>query len=174
MQSAVRYDGVARDAILRLKHGQHTHVAPAMAALMLPGLLRRQVETTRLIVVPVPLHTVRLRQRRYNQSHLLAKPIARRLDVPCKPAVLVRHRNTESQGSFGRKQRFRNVAGAFTVPSERQTDISGHSILLVDDVYTTGATLSACAKALVKAGAVEVGAVTFARAIGVRQSGTGT
>ncbi len=117
------------------------------------------------ILVPVPLHKSRLVKRRYNQAALLAGATAKLTFIAHRPDVLVRHKETASQGIQTAKGRFRNVQGAFTVPQNLQDDIKGKTIVLIDDVYTTGATLGACARTLRRAGADKVYAVTLARVV---------
>jgi ComF family protein len=106
------------------------------------------------VVVPVPLHPSRMRGRGYNQSQLIADHLGNMFNVSVVPKVLIRTRATESQTRLNKEQRRKNVAGAFRV--QFPDLITGHRILLVDDVVTTGATLNECAKTLRKAGALDV------------------
>ena len=99
-------------------------------------------------VVPVPLHTARLRERRFNQSEFIAQRLAKRFGAPCRPGVLRRERDTPTQVGLTANQRRLNVRGAFKV----QGDVKGKTVLLVDDLMTTGSTLLACASALRRAG----------------------
>lgn len=114
------------------------------------------------IVVPVPLHEARLRQRGYNQSFLLAQSFAARVSLPVDSRALVRRRNTRCQVELSSAERRVNVAGAFWC---RSGALAGERVLLIDDVLTTGATLEACASALLDAGAKEVWALTLTRAV---------
>jgi ComF family protein len=111
-------------------------------------------------MVPVPLHPRRLRERGYNQAALISKRLAVDIGLPVLPGVLVRSRMTESQTRLNAFDRRQNVDGAFDVPG---AECDGRSVLLVDDVCTTGSTLQACADALRLAGAVGVYALTVAR-----------
>jgi competence protein ComFC len=111
-------------------------------------------------LVPVPLHLSRLRQRGFNQSLLLAQEAGGLLGVEVKEA-LVRTRRTDAQVNLGAEERKANVAGAFAV--QPKIPIAGLSVVLIDDVVTTGSTLSACAEALVAAGAASVMATSLAR-----------
>ena len=115
------------------------------------------------VLVPVPLHRLRLASRRFNQSAELARHIARQTDGHYKPEVLVRIRATKQQVGLGAKERIRNVSGAFRVPSASKIEIKGRRVVLIDDVFTTGATLEACARALRRAGAAHMDCLTFAR-----------
>lgn len=117
------------------------------------------------MLVPVPLHRNRLTKRRYNQAALLAGAIAPICGVPHRAEILTRHKPTASQGVQTAKGRFRNVRGAFTVPVDLRPEIEGKTIVLIDDVYTTGATLGACARTLRRAGAEQIYAVTLARVV---------
>ncbi len=113
-------------------------------------------------LVPVPLYRRRRWSRGFNQAGLLAAAMAEATDIPARGGLLRRTRATESQAGLSNQQRRSNVAGAFSAP--RPGEVRGRRILLIDDVMTTGATLEACAKALKRAGARYVGAVTSARA----------
>jgi ComF family protein len=162
-RAAGAYDGVLRDILHAFKYGRRRSVSAPLAALM------RQQGAAILEgadgVVPVPLHWRRRLARGFNQ----ATQLARGLGPPVVP-VLVRTRPTRSQIDLPAAQRHRNVRGAFRVrrrglwPS-RQLDLRGLTLVLVDDVATTGATLDACARALKAAGAREVRALTAARAV---------
>jgi ComF family protein len=152
-------------AIKRLKYKGGQVVAPTLAALVanhrLPTWLRPDAAT---LLLPVPLHPARERERGFNQAALLAAALAPHLDLPCDPhpAYLRRVRRTRPQVGLNHEQRRENVAGAFAcdlVPA-----IHDAHIVLVDDVYTTGATMQDCARALREAGAARVYAFTIARA----------
>ncbi len=116
-------------------------------------------------VVPVPLSAARLRERGYNQAALLAAALAERTGRNVAPDVLRRVRATDRQTTLHPEERRANVAGAFTVRPEWRDRVEGEHILLVDDVWTTGATALACCDALVSAGARIATVLTFARAL---------
>ena len=143
--------GLARQILLDLKYRGHRHLAPLLA-----DLLRPHLPAGIDAIVPVPLHSSRLAERGYNQSELLA----RSLGPPVASGVLVRTRPTPPQAGLNQAERLANVRGAFAAPSR----LDGRRVLLVDDVCTTGATLSACARTLRRAGAERVLAVTVTRA----------
>jgi ComF family protein len=116
-------------------------------------------------ILPVPLHVTRLFTRRYNQSALLVHELARLSAKPILLHSLMRVRKTESQGHLSREQRERNVRNAFRVRSNAYPKIQGKNLVLVDDVFTTGATANACVDALLKAGAAKVDVLTLARVV---------
>lgn len=168
--SVARYGGASRDLVLRLKHGKQFSVAPLMGKLMaqalqqsLPGLLN---DKNNLIVCAVPLHWKRLLSRRFNQSAMLARIVADQVNGDFIPDLLVRKRSTPSQGSLKRRERYRNVQGAFQVNKKQIPDrLKDKNIILVDDVYTTGATLTACLKQLKQYKTGKIYVITFARVV---------
>jgi ComF family protein len=149
--------------ILALKHGDRTDAAPALAG-WLAGA-GREILPAAEIVAPVPLHRWRLLARRFNQAALLAHGIAARSGVVCVPDLLIRRRNTPSQGRLTAAGRARNVAGAFAVNPARAETLRGRRVVLVDDVLTTGATAESCAGALLRGGAAAVDVLTLARVV---------
>ncbi len=115
------------------------------------------------LVIPVPLHVQRVRRRGYNQSLLLAREVARRVDLPLSEESLIRARNTPSQVGLAPRERWDNVRGAFRTVSGEP---AGARILLIDDVMTTGATLKACSLALREGGVKEIVCLTLTRGVG--------
>ncbi|MEM8751204.1 MAG: ComF family protein [Pseudomonadota bacterium] len=166
VRSVVLYDMIARQLVQSLKFSDRTDLAPWMASWMMrasDGLLDPPA-----LIVPVPLHRWRLWKRRFNQSAELARPLALSAEgkargLEYRPDVLIRSRRTRQQVGLKAKERARNVQGAFRVPTEKKIDVQGRRVVLIDDVYTTGATLKACARALRRGGAREVACLTFAR-----------
>ena len=160
-RSAFVYDGTGRRLVLKFKHGDRTDAAPAFGA----WLVRAGAELIGDVdlIAPVPLHWTRLFSRRYNQAALLAQAVGKARAIPVIADLLVRTRRTPSQGHLSREARRRNVAGAFALESDRRARVRGQRILLIDDVYTTGATLAACCRALRDGGASAVEALTLAR-----------
>jgi len=159
------YEGPLRHAIHCLKYGHVALLGEPLGAffanqLVAEGLLRRDAVDTVDVVVPVPIHKERLRKRGFNQAALLAGPVAEQLGVPFLPDAAVRARRTPPQVGLSPDARRTNLVGAFVVPDA--APVSGQRVLLVDDVFTTGATVSACARALKKAGAVRVDVATLA------------
>lgn len=164
LRSAAIHDGVVRDLVHGLKYGDRTDLAAMMAGWMLRASDGSVAGCDALI--PVPLHRTRLFLRKYNQAAELARHLARLSGKPLLPATLVRIKRTQQQVGLGARAREDNVRGAFAIARSRENDLFGRRIVLVDDVYTTGATVSAATRALKKAGAGHVTVLTFARALG--------
>jgi len=157
------YDSPMVRAILLLKHEGVVPLGAWMAARLAELAAREPARFLADAVVPVPLHRARRRERGYNQAELIARPLARKLGLPCRTHLLARVKPRPEALQLTRRQRWETVRGAFAVPSHAKVDKL--RILLVDDVLTTGATLDACSRALLRAGAVEVSALTVARAV---------
>lgn len=159
IRSAVAYDDLSRSLAIRLKYGRKVAIARTMGHFMAP-LVRPDEEA---ILVPVPLHRTRLWARGFNQSALIATELSRRLKIATKPLLLRRVRRTPPLKGMSPLQRRKTVAGAFRVTDKRA--VSGKTIILVDDVLTTGSTAEACARALKRAGAARVQLVSWARVV---------
>lgn len=165
VRSAYVMDGPVREMVHALKYGGWTDTAiplgRRMAAVPLP---LEVVEEVRL-VVPVPLGAVRLRQRGYNQAALLAREVALARGWEWRPEALLRSRSTGSQTTLHPSERRANVARAFSLHPEVEREVRREHVLLVDDVWTTGATALSCGEALLEGGARAVSVLTFARAL---------
>jgi ComF family protein len=157
------YDDASRGLILGFKHADRTHAAPAFARWM--ARAGAELLLTADVIAPVPLHWSRLLARRYNQAALLGNGLAVLMNKASVPDLLIRRRRTPSQGHLSRSERLRNVAGAFAVRPSRLPQVRGRRILLVDDVLTTGATVSACAAVLRRAGAASIDVLSLARVV---------
>jgi len=153
------YEGIIKESLYNLKYtGRRSLAAPMgqlMARLVLDDGRYRSVD----VIVPVPLAEGKLRQRRFNQSELLARELGKWLKVGVEEA-LIRIKDTPAQSKKGRRERLRNLRGAFAVAFGQ--DLTGKRILLVDDVLTTGSTLSECTKVLRDRGAADIMAITWA------------
>ncbi len=160
-RAAVLYDDASRDLILKLKRADRTDLAGLFALWLARAASDLIAEAD--AVVPAPLHPIRLLTRRFNQAAEIARPLARRAGVSYLPDVIVRRRHTPTQGGKSGSGRRRNVAAAFAVPRRAWPKVRGKTILLVDDVLTTGATAEACARVLKAAGAARVDVASVAR-----------
>jgi len=162
-RSALIYDDISRGMILAFKHGDRTDLVPAITNLMMrPGAaLLEQAD----IVSPVPLHWSRLLSRRYNQAGLLSIRLANLAQTRSIPDLLIRTKRTGTQGGKSNAGRRRNVQGAFIVNLQNKEVLQGRRVLLIDDVLTTGATVEAASRALLKGGATAVDVLTIARVV---------
>ncbi len=164
-RAAVRYDDVARALVQAYKYGDRLDLAPTLARWM--ARAGAELLSDADVIVPVPLHWRRLWARRFNQSALLAKLIGGATAVPVDYDTLKRIKPTLQQVGLSKPERAANVQGAFRVAAEHKAAISGRRALLIDDVLTSGATLDACARALLRAGARDVDVLVFARVVDV-------
>lgn len=162
-RAALVYDDVSRRPVLDLKRSGRRDGLATFAGWM--GQVGGPLIDTAEVIVPVPLHYTRLVMRGFNQSGWLAQAVAKASGKPVLVDALVRTRRTPSQAGLARKARRRNVTGAFRVRKGREGRIAGAHVLLVDDVLTTGATLSACTRALKRAGARQVDVLVLARVV---------
>ncbi len=162
-RAAMIYDDASRDLILKFKHADRTEAAPALATWM-NRVAEPLIEGADLVAA-VPLHRWRLLRRRYNQAALLAARLCQTRSAIFAPDLLRRVKATPSQGGMDRAGRVRNVRGAFSIRDRYRARLAGARVLLVDDVMTTGATVEACARTLLRAGAGAVDVVTLARVV---------
>ncbi len=153
------HEGKLQQAVHALKYEGVVALAEPLSARMIAGL--RVLNWKFNLIVPVPLHASRQRWRRYNQAHLLGDALEHALNIPCEPEALERLRATPPQVGLSRSERQSNVEGAFAADPTR---VAGAVVLLVDDVFTTGATLQACARATLEAGAQAVYSLTVTAA----------
>lgn len=160
LRAATVYDDASRSLILRLKHGRQVGLIPTMAR-AIARQMRAYDASEQTLLVPVPLHRWRIWNRGFNQSGLLAQAISKRVGIDWSPDVLERSKSTKSLGGLSRSQRQKMVSGAF----DADEYVVGRRIILVDDVFTTGSTIAACANALRKAGASGIDAIVWARVV---------
>lgn len=163
LRAATVHDGPARPLVHQLKYLDRTDLARLMASWMLRASDGTVVACD--CIIPIPLHRRRFLARRFNQSAELARHIAHLSRKPFIASSLIRVKPTSRQVGLSARARKLNVRGAFVIAPGREADVSGKRVVLVDDVYTTGATVSAAARALKKAGAADVTVLTFAMAI---------
>lgn len=162
-RSAVLYNKVARAIVTRLKYGDRPELAGFCARLMQRA--GHELWGDDAVLVPVPLNRWRLLSRRYNQSTELARSLGRLTGLAVDPSLVERHRYTRQQVGLTRDARHRNVAGAFRPHPDLVGRLRGRRIILVDDVITTGSTVAAISRTLVKAGVDKVDVISFARVV---------
>lgn len=162
-RAVFRYDDQSKPLVLRFKHGDRLEGAPAFARWM--ARAGADLLDGADLIVPVPLHPFRLLSRRYNQAAVLALALGRLSGTPVAPDLLARRRRTQVQGHLNREERRQNVRGAFQVRGRKAALVQDRTILLIDDVLTTGATVGECARVLTKAGAKAVDVLTLGRVV---------
>ncbi len=159
--SAVRYDDFSKKLILPFKHGDKTQYAKTIASIM--SMYGREIAKQSDFIIPVPIHLTRMLKRKYNQASLISTYLSKIYLKPVLYTTPIRSKATASQGHLSTKERKQNVSGVFSVKNADK--IKNRNILLIDDVFTTGATVNECAKILKQNGAKKVFVFTFARVI---------
>lgn len=162
-RAALAYNDMSRNIVLRFKHGSDRSGLALMARWMVQAM--PELVDSADLIIPTPLHYRRLLSRGFNQSLVLAAALSRNSGTPLAHHALKRVRATPSQAGLSAGGRKRNVRGAFVVSARGVKRVRGKRILLVDDVFTTGATAEACTRALRKAGAAHVDVATLARVV---------
>ncbi len=162
-RAVFRYTDDSRHLVLMFKHADRLDPVPTFGRWLTRAGAALLADAD--LVAPVPLHRWRLLWRRYNQSAELARAIGRASDRRVVPDLLVRHRRTPSQAELTARERQRNVAGAFRLNGRHRELVRDRTVLLVDDVLTTGATVEACTRTLLRAGATAVDVLTLARVV---------
>jgi ComF family protein len=162
-RAAVRFEDVSRALVHAFKYGDRLDLGPLMGRWMANA--GRELLDNADALVPVPLHWRRLWSRRFNQSGALAKEIAKLSGVPVAHTALRRVKATQQQVGLSHSERASNVQGAFRVDPAAKAEVAGRRLILVDDVLTSGATVDACARALLRAGAANVDVLVFARVV---------
>jgi len=163
LRSVAIHDGIVRDLVHSLKYRDRLDLAPVIARWMVRAGAAELAACD--AVLAVPLHRTRLFTRKFNQSAELARHIARSIDKPFLASAVLRVKRTAQQVGLSVNARADNVRGAFAVAAGCETDVFGRRLVLIDDVFTTGATVSAVARILKRAGAADVSVLTFARAM---------
>ncbi len=158
IRNLAHYEGVIRECLHALKYENNQPLGGFFSEQLITIILREGWQID--LITPVPLSSQRMHERGYNQSALIARPLAAHLSIRYNPFCLKRVRHTTSQVGLSLNERRRNVSGAFEAVTEI---VAGKKVLLVDDVMTTGATLNACSEALTDAGAIGVYCLTIAR-----------
>jgi ComF family protein len=173
LRSAVAYGEVARKVALKLKYGGRPSVAETLARFMARQLRRRAGdEAPPPVLVPVPLHRWRIWKRGYNQAALIATALSRRTLIPAELDLLRRTRATPALKGLNRRERALAVRGAFAVRAQDRPRLEGKVAILVDDVFTSGATADACARALQRGGAAGIEMICWARVIATAEDGS--
>jgi ComF family protein len=162
-RAALAYGEVAGTLVSRFKYGDRVELARFCARLM--AAAGQDFWADRPLLVPVPLHGSRLRFRRYNQSVLLARELAQLTGLPLDAGLVRRDRKTRQQVGLSGESRLRNVQGAFSLHPRALERLQGRPVVLIDDVYTTGATVKAVTRALKRGGVERVDVLTFARVV---------
>ena len=157
------FEGSLQEAIHRWKYEGKTYLTPFFAEWIAEGLNRYWEPSSLDLLIPVPLHPLRLRERGFNQALLLVKGLSRRTGIPYRKKILQKKKPTIPQVNLSGVEREKGVRGTFYVADKEE--LLGMSVLLVDDVYTTGATVNECSKMLLKGGARKVDVFTLAHAI---------
>lgn len=163
LRAVALHQSVTRALVHALKYRDRTDLAQMMAKWMARAGAEPLAGAD--LILPVPLHRTRLFIRRFNQSAELARAIARETGLPYAPSALIRTKRTARQVGLGQRARQDNVRGAFRMTEEGRAAVAGRRVVLVDDLYTTGATVNAATRALKRAGASEVSVLTFAMAL---------
>jgi len=159
--SCLAYQGGLTKAIWKLKYQEELVFVPYFSKLLFGRLPTSNYD----LIMPVPLSRKRLKRRGFNQSQVLAKRLAKLSKIHCETRVLLRIKQREVQTNLKATQRLENVKGCFSVYEKKRAKLIGKSILLIDDVITTGATVNECAKVLKQAGAKRVDVLTLARTL---------
>ena len=157
------YEGPLREAIHRWKYEGKTYLSPLLGKWMAEGLLRYWDPPSFDLMIPVPLHPQRLRERGFNQALLLVKELSHRTGIPYRKGILKKRIPTLPQVNLSGAEREKGLKGAFHLAGGKE--VEGRSVLLVDDVYTTGTTVNECSRVLVAGGARRVSVFTLAHAI---------
>lgn len=161
------YEEPIRSMILKLKYDNNGFIAKALAPYLAALYLKhiQPIFDDQPIIIPIPLHKSRERERGYNQSEILARELAAYINLPINTQALVRNRKTIIQKKMDTATRAQNMRGAFNVLHDERPNLQNRNILLLDDVYTTGATSHECASVLQQHGAKKIAILTLATVI---------
>ncbi len=162
-RSMASFETIIMDAIHKFKYGRNITIGNSLGSCMADFSFPDFDYSKYSLLIPVPLHIKRLRERGFNQSLLLAQKLGKKYRLPVSFSLLKRRKFTLTQTGLNKKERGKNIKGAFAVLDRQK--VSGKNIILIDDVYTTGATINECAKVLLKAGAEQVAVLTLARVL---------
>ncbi len=161
LRTVLLYDDLARKLVSSIKYSDRADLLRWVSNWM--NVSGREIIDEVDAIIPVPLHPSRLRKRRFNQAGELAHRLAKLNDKEFLPEILIRRKPTRQQVGLSESERARNVSGAFAVPQEMKINLKGKRVLLIDDVYTTGATAKSAARALKRGGASQINVLVFAK-----------
>jgi ComF family protein len=164
--TCVEYGSAERELLHRFKYRDQAYLGRKMAGLMYDRIRLEELKPD--LILPVPMFRKKQNKRGYNQAAILAFGLAGRMDVPYSEKYLVRKVETKAMSSLGLSDRKRNLREVFTVPHDKIEGVRSKTVLLVDDIYTTGSTADACASVLLAAGASSVYVITFASGANLR------
>ncbi|MBO5413213.1 MAG: ComF family protein [Clostridia bacterium] len=159
--SALKYENIVREKIIKYKFNENSYLYKTFAKIIIKNKKVYGFLKLYDIIIPVPMHKLKKSVRGYNQSELLAKEIAKQMELHFEKELLIKIKNTKVQSTLTKTQRAENVKNAFFVADT--TKVKGKKIILIDDIYTTGSTVNECSKVLKKAGAKEICVVTIAK-----------
>lgn len=157
------YEGALREYLSELKYRYRPELGEALGKLMVEWVKLDPEYQKADLIIPIPIHRLKLELRGYNQAEILANPLQKHLGIKLKNDIIIRDKLTESQNSLSKENRFSNIAGAFRVINAKE--LTGTSVLLVDDILTTGATASEAARVLLRAGARTVKVLALAAGV---------
>lgn len=158
---ALKYENTVREKIIKYKFNENSYLYKTFAKIIIKNEKIYRFLKLYDIIIPVPMHKNKKAVRGYNQSELIAKEIARNMELEFDKNILIKEKNTNVQSTLTKIKRAENVKNAFLV--EDNTKIKGKKVILIDDIYTTGSTVNECSKVLKKAGAKEICVVTIAK-----------
>lgn len=162
-RAVASYETLILETIHQFKYGRNLSIGSALASFLADFSFPDFEFQVSSLIVPVPLHIKKLRERGFNQSLILANALGEKQRIPVNFSLLKRRKFTLTQTGLNRTEREKNVKGAFAVSDKKK--VAGKNVILIDDVYTTGATINECAKTLIKAGAQKVAVLTLARVL---------
>jgi competence protein ComFC len=161
--TCLMYGLYERELIWAFKYGKQGYMAEKLGEILVDRMEPEFENGLAIdIIMPVPIHKKKLRQRGFNQAELMARPLAKGCGLPLESKALLRKKSTPAMSNLDSVQRSQNIAGAFVIEKGKEELVTEKSILLVDDVYTTGSTVDECSRVLLEAGAKEVYVVTIA------------
>lgn len=159
--AAVEYQGIIKEVIYKYKYGNRPYLYKALGPILIQAIRESDIDIGDIdIIVPVPLHRMKIIKRGFNQSELLGRYISKGFDIPISVGNLIRQKRTLRQNSLDRSNRRSNIKDAFRI--KKNVEFTGKRVIVIDDIFTTGATVDECSKKLVQAGAKEIIVVTLA------------